>query len=482
METVASLPGDLWGSRDAHEPGGNRPESRGAGHATHGMWYHPADFRQGTSVRWARKLLISVAFIGIASPAWANPLDMFGATSANIAMGGGATGLAGSYDACWYNPAGLGQLDGFDLGIGTLIYRPFLKATTHAQDGTGRLVPTTSAHADTTRALMDLGLASPIPLGQKHKRLLFWGLHVAFPIGSIYAVRERPVQEAYFPFLEDRNRRLVLNAALALRWKWAMLGAGLSMLPDVIGRVDVDFTQGSQANQALVDVNMSLAPTVGAMVEPLPGLTIGFTWRGANRTYIEIPVTAVLSDKIAAVRVKVLAHDYSTPHQLALGAAYRTDRFTVAGDVTYSLYRDFQQSAPRVILYSSGTDGRIVKETRPPDARFADTFAVRVGGEYRPLRALAIRAGFGWVQSPVPAQTGITNLLDGDRFTGSLGLGFDAAGVGGPPIGVDVHVAYAGMVGHRDAKMLFEPDNPGYPYVGSEGGVLNAGMTLKVRF
>lgn len=431
---------------------------------------------------WAVAVALGAAVLAQAGAARANPLDMFGATSANIAMGGGATGLAGSYDACWYNPAGLGQLDGFDLGIGTLVYRPFLKATTHADDGTGRIAPTTAARAETTRALMDIGLASPIPLGKKHPRLLFAGLHVAFPVGSIYAVRERPVQEAYFPFLEDRNRRLVLNAAVAFRWKWAMLGAGISMLPDVIGRVDVDLTKDSQANQALVDVNMSLAPTVGAMVAPIPGLTIGFTWRGANRTYIEIPVSAVLSEKIAAVRLKVLAHDFSTPHQLALGAGYRTERFTVAGDVTYSLYQDFSQSSPRVILYSSGADGKVVRETRPPDPRFRNTFAVRAGGEYRPLRALAIRAGFGWVQSPVPAQTGVTNLLDGDRFTGSFGLGFDAVGVGGPPITVDAHVAYAAMVGHTDAKTVFEPGNPGYPYVAGEGGVLNAGLTFRVRF
>ncbi len=433
-------------------------------------------------MRFAWALTVSLALLGLAVPASANPLDTFGATSANIAMGGGATGLAGSYDACWYNPAGLGQLDGFDLGIGTLVYRPFLKATTHAEDGTGRIVPATSARADTTRALMDIGLASPIPLGKKYPRLLFAGLHVAFPVGSIYAVRERPVQEAYFPFMEDRNRRLVLNAAVALRWKWAMLGVGVSMLPDVIGRVDVDFTKDSSANQALIDVNMSLAPTIGAMVAPIPGLTIGFTWRGANRTYIEIPVSAVLSEKIAAVRLKVLAYDFSTPHQFALGAAYRTGQFTVAGDLTYSLYSDFQQSSPRVILYSSGSDGRIVKETRPPDPDFRNTFAVRFGGEYRPLRALAIRAGFGWVQSPVPAQTGITNLLDGDRFTGSFGLGFDAVGVGGPPIGVDVHVAYTAMVSNRDAKYVFEPGNPGYPNVAGEGGVLNAGLTFRARF
>ncbi|MBP8972159.1 long-chain fatty acid transporter, partial [Myxococcota bacterium] len=79
-----------------------------------------------------RKILLALSIVTVffAQELRANPLDTFGLTSANIAMGGGATGTADSYDAVWYNPAGLGQLDGFDFGLGTLIYRPFLKATT----------------------------------------------------------------------------------------------------------------------------------------------------------------------------------------------------------------------------------------------------------------------------------------------------------------------------------------------------------------
>ncbi|OQC34740.1 MAG: Outer membrane protein transport protein (OMPP1/FadL/TodX) [Deltaproteobacteria bacterium ADurb.Bin058] len=244
----------------------------------------------------------------------------------------------------------------------------------------------------------------------------------------------------------------------------------------------MDFTKDAQANQATVDVKMNLAPVVGIMVEPIEGLTIGFNWRCANNTYISIPVTAILSQKIEPVRLKVTAYDYSTPHQIALGAGYKGDNYRVSGDITYSFYKSFNLSTPEVTLFDAGGGDKVVQQILPPSAGFKNTFAVRFGGEYSPLKALAIRAGFGWVQSPVPAQTGVTNLLDGDRFTGSFGLGFDAAGVGGPPIAIDFHLAYGWILENRDAKTAVNLDNPGYPYVSGKGGVLNSGLTFKVRF
>jgi hypothetical protein len=47
---------------------------------------------------------------------------------------------------------------------------------------------------------------------------------------------------------------------------------------------------------------------------------------------------------------------------------------------------------------------------------------------------------------------------------------------------LDAHVAWAGIVGNRDEKAAFLPENPGYPAVAGSGSVLNAGMTARVRF
>jgi long-subunit fatty acid transport protein len=228
-----------------------------------------------------------------------------------------------------------------------------------------------------------------------------------------------------------------------------------------------------------VDVEMHLSANAGILVEPIEGLTIGLAWRGANRTYLSIPVGVTLSEQIAPVNIEVLAYDYSTPHELSLGLAWRTGPWLVTGDFTYYFYRDFRQSAPTVNMLDS--KGSVTTSTEVPDAGFNDAVAVRLGGEWDPVEGLAVRLGFAWTQTPVPPQAGETNLLDGDRFTASAGLGYDFTSLGAPVI-LDAHVAWAGMVGNRDEKAAFLPENPGYPAVAGSGSVLNAGMTARVRF
>ncbi len=432
-------------------------------------------------MRGSVRLTVLVAAMLAARASWANPMETFGYTSRAIGMGGGATASAASYESCFYNPAGLGMLVGPEAGVGVLVYRPFLTAHIHQQDpATGALVPVDQKRSDNAGVLLDVGFGTPIPLGDGLERVLFFGFNLVVPGTTLYAVRERPATEATFPFLEDRNRRLVLNAAVAIRpWKPLMIGAGFSLLPDVFGDVKVDFTQAGTENATSVDVAMHLSPNVGILAEPMPGLTLGLTWRGANRTYLSIPVHVKLSQQYAAINVEVTAYDYSTPHELAFGIAWHDDRWSVAGDFTYSFYRQFHQSAPAVQMYDA--TGNVTQNSAVPDPDFHDAMAVRLGAEWKATDALAVRLGFGWVQSPVPAQTGDTNLLDGDRYTVAGGVGYSFEGFG-VPISLDAHIAWAGMVSNRDAKATLDPTNPGYPSVSGTGSILNSGLTAKVWF
>ncbi|MBM4397511.1 MAG: outer membrane protein transport protein [Deltaproteobacteria bacterium] len=411
----------------------------------------------------------AVATLLASAPAAANPFDTFGYTSRAIAMGGGFTGAASSYEAAYYNPAGLARLSSPELGLGVLLWRPVLEVN-------GAVSP-----ANRTRALIDAGLGTPIPLGRGLGNVLFLGVNLAFPGSTLYAIRESPPAEPRFPFLEDRNRRLVFNFAMAVRInRMFSLGAGLSLLPDVMGDVKVDLTESGAENSTSVDVRMHLSPNAGVLIEPIEGLAFGLVWRGANRTYLSIPVGVKAGEQLNDIDIRVLAFDYSTPHQIALGGAYRRARFEVAADLTYSLYRYFEQSSPTVHRY--GADGEIVRTSAVGSRGLRDTWAVRLGGEYRVLEPWTVRAGFGWIQSPVPAQTGETNLLDGDRFTVSFGSGFDLAAIDGPPIRVDAHFAWTGMAANTDAKAAIMPENPGYPTIRGSGSVFSGGVTAKVRF
>jgi len=362
-------------------------------------------------------------------------------------MGGAATAAAESYESCYYNPAAMARMRGGgpQAGIGVLVYRPFLKIN-------GKDSP-----ANRTRVLYDVGVASPIPLGWDMWDMLFVGINVVIPGTTIYSVNARPMEDAHFPFLEDRNRRLVLNVAAALRvWKNVSIGAGFSMLPNVYGSLGVD------KPSTYVDVVMKLSPNVGILVEPIPEMTIGITWRGANRSFLSL--------KSDDVNLLVEAYDYSMPHEIAIGVAGQAGPVLLSGDFTYYFYRQFRQSTAT----AEGSEFM--------DPGFSDSMAVRIGAEYRVVRYIELRAGFSWVQSPVPAQEGVTNLLDGDRYTGSIGIGFDAAGVGGPPIQLDAHIAWSYMVANEDEKLMMDPDNPGYPSIRGSGSILNAGLTAKVEF
>ncbi len=417
--------------------------------------------------RFASGLVIVTMLLGSAI-ALSNPLDTYGFTSEAIGMGGGVTASASSYAATYYNPAGMAQLSATEFGVGVLVMRPFLDIGDRASP------------ANVTRALMDLGFATPVPLGRGLSDILFVGAAFSVPGERFYAIRARPWTEAQYPLYGERNDRLVVNLAMALKpFPFLSIGAGLSLLPQVAGKVAVDFTGSGEDASTSVDVRIQASPTVGLRVEPLDGLAFGITWRGANRTDISLPVDVTVSENIAPIAMQVVASDYSIPHEIALGAAWRNERWLVAADVTVLFYRQFRQSAPSVVLYDAL--GTVTRNVAAVDPGFADTVSVRGGAQWHLTPMWTLRAGGHFVQSPMPAQTGDTNLLDGHRVGGAVGAGIDL-GAMGVPVAFDAHVAGSWLISNRDEKRSFIPSNPGYPSIGSHGWLLTAGVSGRVRF
>lgn len=399
---------------------------------------------------------------------FANPMDTYGWTSRAIGMGGGITGDACSYEATYYNPAGLAKLEDIEIGADILLIHPFLKINNQP------------AKANTTHILWGVGFGGPIPLGRGFDRRLFIAVGFLLPNFKLYTIRERPFVEPVFPFFQERNQRLVLNTGLGLRLHRRLsIGAGISLLPNVEGRVGVDFTQPEGANYTDIDVNMSLSANAGILVEVLEDLFIGVTWRGANRTHIAIPVRVRVSEKIAPVSIRIDAYDYSTPHQVAFGLSWRHRMFKLVGDFTYYFYRNFTQSSPTVYLYD--IQGKISKRSISLDPNFRDAFAIRMGGEWMIVKDVAIRGGFDFITSPVPPQRRETNLLDGNKFGGSVGVGFDFSKVLNTPILLDLHLTYFHIQHNQDEKEIFIPENPGYPSIKGGGDLINGGISIRMK-
>ena len=427
-------------------------------------------------------ILAAVAVVSLASiQASGNPLDMFGAGAANIAMGGTGTATADSYEAAYYNPAALGLAERVEFGAGASVYRPWLEARFNSYDPVGKVTsPVSGRRFDRAQAFLEAGVVAPIPLGKDLGRHLFFGLHVYSPADVVYSVVAREATEPAFPLYEDRNRRLVLNAALSGRYKWLMFGLGISVLPTVRGTVRMDLADTSLQDYLGIDVGFAVSPNAGLLFEPIDGLTLGIAYRAAGKTRIELPVDAAVTE--VPVFLTVNAATFWTPHQVSFGIGWKGKNYRVAGDVVFSMFSGFQMASPNLTLFKDSGRDQVSSSGTVVDAGFRDTASVRLGGEFRPIKPVALRAGFSWIQSPLSAQSGITNMLGGDQFGGSFGIGFDAAEVGGPHIKVDAYFMAAAVIDNTDSKLELMLSNPGYPSIGGGGWFLNSGLSIRFGF
>jgi len=371
-------------------------------------------------VRYRAGLLLLLA----PASAAASPLDLFG-------MGARAEGMsamvadAQGAEAAHHNPGGVALVDRAE-GLTTYAFHHF------ALELDGRDAEVLDAHGVT------LGLA--VPLWKSPVIALGVALHL--PDDFLARIQLIPASEPHFVLL-DNPHRVTIEPVLAFRpTPWLAIGAGASILADAVGGItfNVGVVGGEQIGESKIDLTMPTraAPTVGVVVRPTPRLRIGATARGPLDLRLGLDIianvdaAAVSGDAVISVR----SSSYYTPTRVAAGAAFDvTPDLTVAADVTWNAWSRIRNALPDVrVLVELGITPPLVSAFFPPD-NFADTVALRAGGEWRRelgggCRSIALRAGYGFEPSPVPAQTGLPSLADNDRHIVSLGGGWSAGGGG----------------------------------------------------
>ncbi len=406
-----------------------------------------------------------------AEPARANPLDTFGFTSRASGAGGGFTAAAEGTDALYYNVAGLAER------AAGLVHLGVLGAYTQKRAGDTQL-------AGDWLALLHVGATTPLPLGETMRRRLFLGVAAAAPLDGLYRIDLPDDRAAQFPLLGARNHRLVLLAGLAARvfdaWQ---VGLGLSVLPDVRARILVDLKGPGGRNEGAVRVDYNVMPFAGMKFRVAPWLALGLSYRAGQRSHIDIaPVDVDVAESLDPVRAQVTAVAYAQPHQLAFGADVRPiPELRLAFDLTWAHFGDWQVESPAVALCAAcprecpagncpaacvqGGCDELFRDSRAARG-WKDTVAPRVGAEWQAFADFFVRAGYGFVGSPVPAQTGATNHLDGARHVVSLGAGYVFQHL--PPawparVAIDAHaqVQIVPEVGY--AKDATDADGDGVP-------------------
>lgn len=365
-----------------------------------------------------------------AAPVAASPFEVYGASPRGAAMGNAMTAEANGVDALFYNPAALsrsvnGAVFGVLIGIDQASIR--LKERPPGYDipdlgGSSTTLPssrTLRSRQDTPEigTLTTISIGGASDLGTR--RLRVGGL-ATFPVTGAggnrsYFADERErlfSNQLQWDVVGERTRRFDIELGASYRLLDSLaIGLGAQLLPAVSLRNDVWVR--SPTDQANVDISLRQEQTfkagftAGLLWDVTESLRvgvgyrhrIGFEIRGENALQIlgletedaEYPVIQSLEFIPAG-----------SPSMASFGAAMDSGDFTFSIDMRWTRWSDFPNTVGE-------------------PTRWEDTFAPRLGVEYRASEDLDVRVGLAWEPTPVPDQTGRTNYVDNDRAILSLG-------------------------------------------------------------
>ena len=433
----------------------------------------------GLGANWPCRGLGLLALLALlAGEARGNSWRAFGLGPRATAMAGAFAAVADDFSAAYYNPAGILARPGIKLGAGYQYVKENLQA-----NGVEQI---SSRDADG----IYLGGSMSIPFTDEWKDRVAIGYCFLQPIFYSIDILIPEATGPQFPTLESMARMQILHLVTAFDLiPGVLVGGGLTLSSDLGGSLDLStgIAGFGGMDEVLTSVDQEVHPilsgTAGILVRPgrfhasLKPLSLGFVWRDEHSLDLNIPVQVLLSGFL--LRLDLTSAFLYTPRQWVAGLGWRPSRnLLVACDVSYnewsgyevpSLSIDTDIDIPMIVL-KKGVNA-------PPS--FHDTVTPRVGVEFTPLRGrtldFVVRGGYSFEPSPVPEQTGRTNLMDSNRHLFSWGMGLAlkrlfGKELSGRSLSFDLAVALHWLEErvHRKGTGVLE-DNPGYPEITSSG-------------
>jgi long-chain fatty acid transport protein len=289
-----------------------------------------------------------------------------------------------------------------------------------------------------------------------------FGVALYMPDAGISRIKALRQETPRWALYDERASIIFLAANLAVRpIRWLELGGGIAFLASTRGRfaisgtADILHPYDSQLRHEVdADLTSIRYPQVGARVKLGELGYLGFVYRG--ETKLKLSIDANLSGLVNFAGIQIpLLYDLASrtidaflPQQIVLGASFqKVAHLRVNVDLTFVNWAAYESptaltTAHLALDLPPGTTlVQLPADPKPtvviPPA-FENRFVPRVGVEYtlpaagairrvhgedHRLLEIPIRAGYVFERSPVPPQTGVTNFVDADRHTLSLGAG-----------------------------------------------------------
>jgi long-chain fatty acid transport protein len=377
-----------------------------------------------------RALLVAVV---LSSPAWAQPMDLYGFSPRSVAMGGVQAAADGQASAAYYNPALLGR---GSVGVGYNWGRPFTFIEETAAPTMGQML-TARQPVDYSGITFD----AAVPLQGLLEGKAFIGFDLYVPVRHVFRAHIIDDNTAWFLRYDNAPERFQIALSAGARpVPWLSVGGGVQVLSNYGGYAEFEAVLGTMTPGRVIrrrldsEVLGVFAPVVGLAVgpfdslpgEPLRSLKLSGFWRGEMKTTFEQPIAVDLGT-FGALDVLVKGVTEFSPHTFGVGlsSTLLDGKLLVAADlgferwsVTPPLVPDIHIDLPQT-LKDLGFNGEV--ESRDVEMGFADVWVPRLGVEWRPVERLAVRAGYVYRPTPAPDQSGRTNFLDSTAHLMSLG-------------------------------------------------------------
>ena len=281
---------------------------------------------------------------------------------------------------------------------------------------------------------VQVGLVSP--LGGKLKGRVTVGASLYLPSDVMLQVHlQDPNRPAWYLWDNSPRHLLIFLGAGVKVTDWLSLGAGVQTLAELVGnganlRLDL-FSKEITAREMDSAIVPKVAPVVGVGLSPTSAFRLGLSWRWELANPVTIPAKIDLSG-VGTLGFVVAGTSHYTPNVVTGGLAVDpVESLTLAMDVAWeqwsrapSPYADLTLDLSGDTLGALGLDEALDLQSPRTPPGFTDTVGVKAGVEWRAVGWLALRGGAFYRPTMAPGQDAAgTNVLDGNRVGGSVGVG-----------------------------------------------------------
>lgn len=423
----------------------------------------------------------------------ANPPDTYGFGSRETAMGNAASADVHGFAANYYNPANLARSRGLEISVG------YFRAD-HTLEMNGR-----DNGVDPVKGING-GLVVP---GKLFGIPFAFGLGVHLPDDRISRVRALRQEQPRWELYDNRNQRLFLAANLAIEpFPWLQIGGGLSFMSSTRGKLDISGSANvlqpddSQLRHEVdADLTAIRYPQAGVRVALSDRLALAAVYRGEFQLGLDL--SAHLAGDISGLTTAL--YDLQThsvnnflPQQAVFGGSWLLTRDVRASfDATWMNWAAYVPPVAQLDVLldipppAGGWPATISPPQTPAPTRIAplrmhDRVIPHFGAEWRvvnvPKLEGFVRGGYEYSKTPIEPQTGLTNYVDRDRHTFSLGLGITARGLARElpaSVSLDLHAALSELVSATTLKASAADFVGDYT---ARGHIVNLGLMLTVAF